>query len=57
MNLKNTIQETIFDSVEDAIFAIKNGEMVIVADDEACYQLMQKFIAESPELWNEDIGV
>ncbi|MBI1858544.1 MAG: 3,4-dihydroxy-2-butanone-4-phosphate synthase, partial [Candidatus Melainabacteria bacterium] len=34
MNLKNTIQETIFDSVEDAVFAIKNGEMVIVADDE-----------------------
>lgn len=33
------------------------GVEVIVADDTACYQLMQQFIGESPELWNEDIGV
>lgn len=24
---------------------------------DGCYQLMQKFIKEKPELWNEDIGV
>lgn len=33
------------------------GVEVIVADDEDCYRLMQQFINESPELWNEDIGV
>ena len=33
------------------------GVEVIIADDDKCYQLMQQFISESPELWNEDIGV
>lgn len=33
------------------------GVEVEVADDERCFQLMQKFINEKPELWNEDIGV
>lgn len=33
------------------------GVEVVVADDKECYQLMQKFIQEKPELWNEDIGV
>jgi len=33
------------------------GVEVTVADDADCYQLMQRFIAESPGLWNEDIGV
>lgn len=33
------------------------GVEVIVADDAACYNLMQQFIKENPELWNEDIGV
>ncbi|WP_299289315.1 nucleoside deaminase [uncultured Mucilaginibacter sp.] len=33
------------------------GVSVTVVDDKMCYELMQKFIAESPELWNEDIGV
>jgi len=32
------------------------GVEVINLDDETCYQLMQDFIANSPELWNEDIG-
>ena len=31
---KNIIQKNIFHSVDEAIKAIKNGEMVIVADDE-----------------------
>ncbi|WP_114783951.1 nucleoside deaminase [Botryobacter ruber] len=33
------------------------GVDVIVADDKACYELMQEFIQNNPELWNEDIGV
>lgn len=33
------------------------GVEVTVADDAACFNLMQQFIAEKPELWNEDIGV
>ena len=30
---------------------------VEVVDDPACAALMARFIAERPELWNEDIGV
>lgn len=33
------------------------GVEVIVFDNEECHKLMQKFIAENPSLWNEDIGV
>lgn len=33
------------------------GVSVTVLQDETCIQLMQDFIAEKPELWNEDIGV
>ncbi|MFD3003293.1 nucleoside deaminase [Pontibacter toksunensis] len=33
------------------------GVEVVVADDSACYNLMQNFIQEKPALWNEDIGV
>ncbi|HEY1025480.1 MAG TPA: nucleoside deaminase [Sphingobacteriaceae bacterium] len=33
------------------------GVEVTVEDDQQCYSLMQKFIAQKPELWNEDIGV
>ena len=33
------------------------GVNVIVVNDQACYDLMQKFIAEQPQLWNEDISV
>lgn len=33
------------------------GVNVVVADDTACYELMQQFIKEKPALWNEDIGV
>ena len=32
------------------------GVEVINLDDAECYRLMQDFIAESPGLWNEDIG-
>jgi len=33
------------------------GVEVVVIDDQDCVSLMQEFIAEAPELWNEDIGV
>jgi creatinine deaminase len=33
------------------------GVQVDVVQDAECIQLMQKFIAENPNLWNEDIGV
>ena len=32
------------------------GVEVIIADDEACANLMTRFIEEKPELWNEDIA-
>ena len=41
---------------EEALLKSK-GVAVTVADNAACYTLMQQFIAEKPELWHEDIGV
>lgn len=32
------------------------GVHLELADNQECYELMQQFIAESPALWNEDIG-
>lgn len=32
------------------------GVKVINADNEECYELLQTFIKDNPELWNEDIG-
>jgi cytosine deaminase len=32
------------------------GTVVTVVDDPACYELLQRFIAERPEIWAEDIG-
>ncbi|CAG37083.1 nucleoside deaminase [Desulfotalea psychrophila] len=32
------------------------GVEVVVVDSEECRQLMERFIEENPELWNEDIG-
>ena len=32
------------------------GVEVIVLNDPECYRLMQDFISQKPELWNEDIG-
>jgi len=39
----------------EALFA-QNGVSVSVLDDPECIALMQKFISEHPDLWNEDIG-
>ncbi|MBF9254561.1 nucleoside deaminase [Pontibacter sp. 172403-2] len=33
------------------------GVEVRIADNAPCYELMQQFIREKPDLWNEDIGV
>ncbi|KAL1865786.1 hypothetical protein VTK73DRAFT_5078 [Phialemonium thermophilum] len=35
----------------------RRGVEVVVVDDDRCRELMEKFIREKPELWNEDIGV
>jgi len=32
------------------------GVEVVNLDSEECFQLMEAFIAEHPEIWNEDIG-
>lgn len=34
-----------------------DGVEVIVLDDARCRELMSGFIAEMPDIWNEDIGV
>jgi len=34
----------------------ESGATVIVRQSERCVQLMEDFIRENPELWNEDIG-
>lgn len=33
-----------------------HGIRVINLDEPACYEMMSRFIAEHPALWNEDIG-
>ena len=33
------------------------GVDLVVLDDPDCIEMMRSFIAEAPELWNEDIGV
>lgn len=35
----------------------EEGVEVVVLDDARCIGLMKRFIAEHPDLWNEDIGV
>jgi len=36
---------------------IQNGVEVIVANNSECIEMMEQFISDRPELWNEDIGV
>ena len=47
-------ENTTFGGNED--FLRSRGVEVIVADDPECIALMQCFIDEKPELWNEDIA-
>ena len=37
-------------------FMESHGVEVIDADDPTCIQMMEQFIKDKPELWNEDIG-
>jgi len=37
-------------------FLKSRGVEVIIADDESCIALMQRFIKEKPDLWAEDIA-
>ena len=41
---------------EEALLA-ERGVEVVVLNDQSCVQMMQDFIREEPNLWNEDIGV
>ncbi len=34
----------------------RRGVEVVIADSQECIELMRRFIADRPELWNEDIG-
>ena len=34
----------------------RRGVELIIEENEQCIELMRQFIAEHPELWNEDIG-
>ncbi|MBL0051668.1 MAG: nucleoside deaminase [Bacteroidetes bacterium] len=38
-------------------FMLSHGVEVVNLNSEECKQMMRNFIAEKPELWNEDIGV
>ncbi|KAF4210221.1 hypothetical protein CNMCM8980_004553 [Aspergillus fumigatiaffinis] len=38
-------------------YLLNRGKEVVVLDNEECKQLMEKFMKEKPELWNEDIAV
>jgi creatinine deaminase len=41
---------------EEALLKSRGVEVVVI-QDEACIALMRNFIANKPQLWNEDIGV
>jgi cytosine deaminase len=34
----------------------ERGVEVVVLDDPECVEMMERFIADRPDLWNEDIG-
>lgn len=41
----------------DEALLVSRGVKLDVRQDEACIDMMQTFIVQSPDLWNEDIGV
>lgn len=47
-------ENTTFQGPED--YVRSRGVALQVLDDPTCKELMAKFIAENPSLWNEDIG-
>jgi len=42
--------------VGDEALLAQRGVEVIVMNDAECVEMMREFIADAPELWNEDIG-
>lgn len=38
-------------------YARSRGVVLEIVNDPTCIELMDRFIAEKPQLWNEDIGV
>ncbi len=48
-------ENTTFYGGED--YLRSRGVDVVVLDDSECIEMMTEFIADNPELWNEDIGV
>jgi len=48
-------ENTTFQGEEELLRS--RGVDVEVLQDKACIQMMQAFITERPELWNEDIGI
>lgn len=48
-------ENTTFQGRED--WLAQSGVQVRVMNDARCIELMRRFIAERPDLWNEDIGV
>ncbi|MCA9305265.1 MAG: nucleoside deaminase [Phycisphaerales bacterium] len=34
-----------------------HGTTLILADDHRCIEMMERFVRERPDLWNEDIGI
>jgi cytosine deaminase len=44
-----------FHGGHDSLIAL--GVEVLIVDDAACYELLDGFIREHPELWHEDIGL
>lgn len=47
-------EHTTFMGAEDLL--IQRGVSVVVAQDQRCIDMMERFIRERPDLWNEDIG-
>ncbi len=47
-------ENTTFMGEED--YLKSKGVEIIMMDNQECKDIMDKFIAEKPELWNEDIG-
>ena len=41
---------------EEALLRSRGVELIVL-DDPTCKELMRRFIAAKPQLWNEDIGV
>ncbi len=36
---------------------LERGLKITVLDDDRCFDMLNQFIADKPQLWNEDIGV